>query len=138
MGQPAISIGVEYQLLSILIFQLEIKVVGRILIIIASLCHCINCCPDSDKKRLLRFSVKNKEINHSLASLKSCKVYNVYMSNSFVFKSRLEVNSLLTVTGYHELKSHFKESLNPVEKKLRVKIVMPLHQVEISSEYLHS
>lgn len=31
------------------------------------------------------------------------------------------MNSLLTVTGYHELKSHFKESLIPREKKMRVK-----------------
>lgn len=40
------------------------------------------------------------------------------------------MNSLLRATGYHELKSHFKESLIQGEKKLRVKIVMPLHQVD--------
>lgn len=44
------------------------------------------------------------------------------------------MNSLLTVTGYYELKSHFKESLIPGEKKLRVKIVLPLHQVESFSQ----
>ena len=40
------------------------------------------------------------------------------------------MNSLLRATGYHELKSHFKESPIQGEKKLRVKIVMPLHQVD--------